>query len=262
MPNKYLWIAIILFCLTFSFYSVESFVSSIDAININITEDLPVTHIQFILLGLDDKEAYINLSELRILDENNSIVKYWEPQNSLEFEGGNDGYQGKLGPIKNLYDGNPDTFAHSTNAPDALYISLNPPVKLGSIQLTNRKDCCEKRIEKYTMRLYNWGKVIGETRLNELAEKGKTVTYVLKKPITKNVVSKSLPKYPNIIPRPTDTSMMDTIPMDRINLPRCANSPPTDLDKVSKTCDYKIPGGPDGTHRPYGDVELEGFSLF
>jgi hypothetical protein len=280
MPVKYLWIAIILFCLTFYFYSIESFVSSINATKFNIREDLPVTRIEIVFAKEYDNDAYINLSELRILDDHNQIVKYWESPNSVHFEGGDKGYQGTVGPIKNLYDDEPSTFAHSTNAPDKLTVLLNSGIKVASISLKNRSDCCEKRIQKYDMALYSGENQIGLKSLSDLGEKGKWIVYDIIPPISGNkepTVSTPVGPpvtqpgymsngpdpitYPTNIPTPMDTNIADTNPMDRINLPKCANSIPTDLDKVSKACDYTIPGGPDGTHR-VKKPEPEGFSLF
>lgn len=179
-PSKYVWIAIVLFLLTLLyFYSVESFIQSNSTSLISLTKDLPVSKIELTCVREPNNQAFINLTDLTIMDENDNKIRYWISPNSAHFAKGDKGHGGYWGPITALYDGNPDTCAHSSVGPDVLTIILSPPVKLSSIQISNRKECCEDRITKYDMNLYNENQLIGKKPLTNLGERGKSVTYVI-----------------------------------------------------------------------------------
>lgn len=180
MNLKY-WIAVSLgIVLLLSFYSVETFISSDTTSVIALTQDLPVSQIK--ITCKRDPNEYLNLVDLTLYDEKDNKVKYWESPNSVNLVNGNQGFGNDHGPIQNLYDDNVDTLIHSSTSPDQLIIVLNPPLKIGSIQLTNRKDCCFDRIKQYDLELYSQNGLIGSKPLTNLGEAGKTVTYVTVKP--------------------------------------------------------------------------------
>ena len=178
---KYLWIAVVLLVLSVYFYSVESFITSNSTSVIQLTENLPITKLA-IVCERDPNDAWINLADITLMDENDKKVQYWVSPNRVNMANGNLGWNNWWGPIHTLYDDNIDTCAHSSTAPDTLTIELNPGIKLNSIQITNRKDCCEKRIENYDMNLYNNERLIGKKPLTGVGERGKSVTYVVLNP--------------------------------------------------------------------------------
>lgn len=182
--SKYLWIIalVLLMSLSFYFYSIESFINSNSTSIIQLNKDSPVSRIELVCVREPKNDAWINLADITILDENENKVTYWTAPNSVQMANGNLGHLHQYGPIQNLYDGNIDTLAHSSTAPDKLTITLNPELKLGSIQITNRKDCCAERIQKYDMNLYNKDELIGNKSLANMGENGKSVTYVILKP--------------------------------------------------------------------------------
>jgi hypothetical protein len=168
--------------LLISFYSVESFISSNNTSMIELTKDLPISKIELECVREPKNDAWINLIDITILDEDENKVIYWNSPNSVNFGNGNLGYQNSYGPIQNLYDDAVDTIGHSSTAPDKLTILLSPEIKLGSIQITNRKDCCSERIQKYDLNLYNKDELIGKKQLTSLGELGKSVTYLILNP--------------------------------------------------------------------------------
>jgi hypothetical protein len=121
----------------------------------------------------DQNNSMINLSELVIYDKNNKRIPYWNGQ--VYFEGGNwDGI-----PIQGLWNDNHGSMGHSLNPRANLIVNFSSPQEVGSIQITNRLDCCEDRIQNYNLVLYKKGKVIGSTKLFQLGARGRTVNYVL-----------------------------------------------------------------------------------
>jgi len=128
-------------------------------------------------------DTWINLADITILDEKDKKVEYWTYPNTVNFQSGNRGYLNQWGPIHELYDNNEYTSGHSTTAPDTLYINLNPALVLGSIQITNRKDCCPERIQKYDMEIYNANELLAVKPLTNLGELGKSVTYMFSKTV-------------------------------------------------------------------------------
>jgi len=180
MNFKY-WIALSLgIVLLLSFYSVETFISSDTTSVLVLTQDLPVSQIKIICKR--EPSEYLNLVDLTIYDEKDNKINYWDSPNSVNLANGNQGFENQHGPIQNLYDDNVDTLIHSATSPDQLIIVLNPPLKIGSIQLTNRKDCCFDRIKQYDLELYSQNELIGSKPLTNLGEAGKTVTYLTLKP--------------------------------------------------------------------------------
>lgn len=180
MKLKY-WIALSLgIVILLSFYSVETFISSDTTSFISLTQDLPVSQIK--ITCKREPNEYLNLVDLTLYDDQDNKVNYWDSPNSVNLVNGNQGFGNDHGPIQNLYDDNVDTLIHSSTSPDQLIIVLNPPLKIGSIQLTNRKDCCFDRIKQYDLELYSQNGLIGSKPLTNLAEQGKSVTYLTLKP--------------------------------------------------------------------------------
>ena len=182
-PYKYLLgIAILLF-IFLSFYTVESFIQSSATRVIELEDSLPIIRIEIVYNGDPKKGTFLHLADLVLIDINDKVIEYWKPPNSVHFEQGDTGFQGKTGPIEKLYDGDINTFAHASVAPDKLTILLKPyGVNIKTIQITNRKDCCESRIKPYEMHLYSNAKSVGGVPLTELGEKGKSITYSLIQP--------------------------------------------------------------------------------
>lgn len=173
-------IACLLF-LSLFFKSVESFIDPANSTPVSISEDEPISKIELECMREKTGDSWINLADLKVFDENEVMIKYWEAPNSVNMAGGNLGHNKHWGPLENLYDGDINTVAHSATSPDKLTIELNPPIKLTSVQITNRNDCrgCDVRIMKYDIRFYNNNKLLGSKALTKLGEIGKTVTYFL-----------------------------------------------------------------------------------
>jgi hypothetical protein len=165
-----------------SFYSVETFIISDNTSLIQLNQDLPVQSIVIACRREPVEDGFINLADLTILDDQDNVVKYWESPNMVELENGNLGYGGEHGPIQNLYDGNVDTIIHSSSAPDKLIIKLSPPIKIGSIQITNRKDSHYERIAQFDLEFYGDSGLIISKPLTNLGEAGKTINYLMIKP--------------------------------------------------------------------------------
>jgi len=181
--SNFLLVLSVLLLIGLSFYSVESFITSDMIIYLELDQDLPISKVELECLREPKNDAWINLADLNILDESGKRVNYWTAPNSVNMASGNLGYQNSWGPIRELYDEDPNNCAHSNTAPDKLTILLNPPLKLKSIQITNRKDCCAERIQKYDLNLYNQNALIGSKPLTNLGETGKSITYTIVKSI-------------------------------------------------------------------------------
>ena len=187
---KLLLVAIFLLCISLIFTGKEGFISSPELIeSILLTKNLPVTKIQLEYAGArmtTKEDSWLNINDLTIYDMKGKQVEYWKDGNRVDFLRGNRGYQNSWGPIEHLWDGKADTTAHSFVAPDTLRVQLGVGIlgiELDSILLTNRKDCCEKRIQNYDLVLYNTDEVIGSVSLVRLGELGKTVKYKLLRPL-------------------------------------------------------------------------------
>jgi hypothetical protein len=183
IPSKYLLgIAILLF-IFLSFYTVESFIQSSATRIIELEDSAPIIRIEIVYTGDPRKGTFLHLADLKLIDTKDKVIEYWKPPNSVHFEQGDTGFQGKTGPIEKLYDGDINTFAHASVAPDKLMILLKPyGENIKTIQITNRKDCCESRIKPYEMHLYSNHQKSGKVSLVELGEKGKSITYSLIQP--------------------------------------------------------------------------------
>jgi hypothetical protein len=70
--------------------------------------------------------------------------------------------------------------AHSSRDVENLIINLGTGVNVGSVQITNRDDCCWGRIGSYRLSVYNSkNDELGFVNLTDMVGKGKTVRYIL-----------------------------------------------------------------------------------
>jgi hypothetical protein len=124
-------------------------------------------------------DGWINLTEITILDKDNKNVQYWTGNNKIAFGRG----EWASNPLSNAYD-NKNTLFHANAPIDTLTITLNPPVNIGSVKISNRTDCCWTRIQNYNMNLYNNNKILASHPLSTLGKsnKGNTVQYNLVPP--------------------------------------------------------------------------------
>lgn len=182
MKTNYFIILSLLLLIVLSFYSVESFIDSNATSIVQLAKDLPISRIEMVCVREPKDDAWINLIDITILDENENKVNYWTNPNSANFANGNLGWLNQYSPIEGLYDDNPDSIGHSSTAPDKLTILLNPALNIGSIQITNRRDCCFERIQKYDLNFYNNDLLLGNKPLTNLGGMGKSIMYVIMKP--------------------------------------------------------------------------------
>jgi hypothetical protein len=196
-----LLIVIILLILFYVFFyksfhaKIEGFTTPDYIENIIMSESSPISSIQIEFAGVrmfrsetneilkptyhPNTDGWINLSEITILDKDNKTVQYWTGNNKIAFGKG----EHSGAPLSNAYD-NKNTLFHSTAPIDILTITLNPPVNIGSVKISNRMDCCWTRIQNYNMNLYNNNKILASHPLSTLGKsnKGNTVQYNLVPP--------------------------------------------------------------------------------
>jgi hypothetical protein len=122
-------------------------------------------------------DGWINLTEITILDKNNNNVQYWTGNNSIALANGDH----PTAPLSRAYDDDSTTLFHSTTPMDTLTITLNPAVNIGSVQISNRMDCCWTRIQNYNINFYNNNQLLASHPLLTLGKsnKGNRVKYVL-----------------------------------------------------------------------------------
>lgn len=129
-------------------------------------------------------DAWINLGDITIRDRAGNQINYGNTNNVSFGNKGNwtgnwNGYT-QL-PVQHLWDDNKTSMAHASREFENLIIKL-APVAVGSIQITNRTDCCERRIGNYELALYNNNDRIGYVLLDKLVGLGKTVLYKMSYP--------------------------------------------------------------------------------
>jgi hypothetical protein len=188
--NMVLYFIMFLF-IVLLFFPKEGFTSNPELIeSIVLTKNLPVTKLQIEYAGAlmtSREDSPINLNGLTLYDTKGKKVEYWKNGNRADFLNGNKGYMDSWGPIENLWDENRDTTAHSSVSPETLVVQLGNGyiggIDLDSILLTNRKDCCEKRIQNYNLVLYNTDEIIGSVSLTHLGELGRTIKYKVLPPV-------------------------------------------------------------------------------
>lgn len=182
MRNKLLLIVLLLLFLSFFFYSVESFVNSNTQDSmIMMSEAGPIdgVHIRYDhsadhrdRIG-NQGDTMININELSIFDKNNKRIEYWNHR--VYFEGGE--WPGHH--LHYLWDNNMYTTAASRWPRANLVVQFNSPQEVSSVQITNRHDGYETRIQNYNLVLYKQGRAVGVKSLNQLSQKLKTVNYLV-----------------------------------------------------------------------------------
>jgi len=97
----------------------------------------------------DDQNKIINISEVEVYDENDTLISGGQTvTGSSVFD--EHGYA-------NLVDGNKKNFAHTKGRTeteyDSMKIDLGATKKIKKIVVTNRKDCCQNRIDGLTIEI-------------------------------------------------------------------------------------------------------------
>ena len=146
--------------------------------NVYLTKSDPITSIEISFAGSrrdPQNDAWINLNEITVLDTDGTVIRYWEGGNTISMRNG--AYWDSYAPF---YDDNENTLAHSKTPIDTLTIKFANPVKVGSVQITNRKDCCWTRIQNYDLLIFVNNEIIGSKPLITLGKDNKpqTVKYV------------------------------------------------------------------------------------
>ena len=118
-------------------------------------------------------DAWINLGDITIRDRNGNQINYG---NTTKVHFSN--YENWDGlPVQNLWDDNKASMGHSRRGLENLIIKLDP-VAVGSVQITNRQDCCWHRVVNHELVLYNnLNDPIANIKLDRLYGQGKTVKY-------------------------------------------------------------------------------------
>ena len=119
-------------------------------------------------------DAYLNLSKIQILDNNDNIIQYWTNNNSISSESG----ATNNNPLSNLWDNNEYTYFHSNKTMDTLTIIFNKPQNIKSIEIANRKDCCWSRIINYDISFFTGNKNIASHSLISL--RNESINYNVK----------------------------------------------------------------------------------
>ena len=176
MKEKHLLFIIILLLILLIFVSrKEGLDTNIDEeINVPVIKNELISRIQLNCLVLSG-DAWINLGDITLRDRNGNQINYGNTNNV--YFGNKSNWPGW--PVQHLWDNDKYSGAHSS--PDRpvenLIITLNP-VALGSVQISNRQDCCWHRIGNYELAIYNdKNEKIGYTKLDKLASQGKTIRY-------------------------------------------------------------------------------------
>ena len=147
-------------------------------VDLKLTKNALVTKIQ-INSNKMSGDYWINLGDITVRNKQGQQVNI---QNRAQF--GNGG-----GVPNSLSDNDRISMGHSTREVENLVIQLPEPTDVGTIQITNRQDCCWHRIGGYRLSVYNNTELLGEIYLdnpsdpnnakNTLVGQGKSVTYRL-----------------------------------------------------------------------------------
>jgi hypothetical protein len=200
--SKFVIIIVIIFILSiaiyFSNHVIEGLIEPTLIENVYLTKNDPITSIEISFAGNrvfrsdanniqnpqhnPQSDGWINLNEITILDTNGSVVKYWEGGNTVSLRNG----EHSSARYSYLYDDNENTLSHANTPIDTLTIKFSTPVKVGSVQITNRKDCCWTRIQNYDLLIFVKNEIIGSKPLITLGKDNKpqTVKYVFIPPGT------------------------------------------------------------------------------
>ena len=182
----------------FSNNVIEAFINPTFVENVYLTKTDPITSIEISFAGNrvfrseannienpqhnPQNDGWINLNEITVLDTNGAVIKYWEGGNSISLRNGEHGGA----RYSFFYDNNENTLAHANTPVDTLTIKFANPVKVGSVQIANRKDCCWTRIQNYDLLIFVNNEIIGSKPLITLGKDNKpqTVKYVFIPPGT------------------------------------------------------------------------------
>ena len=192
----FLSICIVSILIYFSNNVIEGLINPGFIENVYLTKTDPITSIEISFAGNrvfrsdandiqkpqhnPQNDGWINLNEITVLDTSGAVIKYWEGGNTISMR------NGVSGSYPNLYDNNENTLAHANTPIDTLTIKFANPVKVGSVQITNRKDCCWTRIQNYDLLIFVNTEIIGSKPLITLGKDNKpqTVKYVFIPPGT------------------------------------------------------------------------------
>jgi len=176
-----------LLCFVILLLIILIFISRKEGLVTNIDEEISVPVISkdlVVKIQLNTEvlsgDAWINLGDITLRDRAGNQIYYGNTDNV--YFGNKKTWDGW--PVSNLWDDNKYSGAHSTYERNVenLIIKLNP-VELGSVQITNRQDCCWHRIGNYRLSIYNYkNDEIGSIKLDKLAFQGKTVLYKMSYP--------------------------------------------------------------------------------
>ena len=201
--SKFVIILLIIFILSIVIYNlsnnvIEGLVNPTFIENVYLTKNDPITSIEISFAGNrvfrsdsnninnpqhnPQADGWINLNELSILDTNGDNVRYWEGGNSIVYSSG----APPSAPYAHLYDNNINTMSHASAPIDTLTIKFATPVRVGSVQISNRSDCCWTRIQNYDLLIFVNNEIIGSKPLVNLGKNNRanTVRYVLIPPGT------------------------------------------------------------------------------
>ena len=165
MDSKYLLLVVVFFL------GITIFIPKLEGLETNIDEELSiqmkknelVTKIQLNTL-ITRGDAWFNLGDITIRDKEGNEVNYGNNQDVQFGSGGN--WYGQL-PPSNLWDDSKTSMAHSNREAENLIIKLGSGSEIGSVQISNRQDCCWHRIGNYRMSFYNKNnEVIGYVNLD------------------------------------------------------------------------------------------------
>jgi len=178
MYKNYLLLAVLLLLLILVFVSKkERFVSDKEIneeVNVTMKNNDLVTRIQ-LNTNVTSGDNWINLGDITIRDKRGAVVNYGNT-NDVYF--GNRQNWGGL-PVQNLWDDSKVSISASNREVENLIINL-PTIDVGSVQITNRQDCCWHRIGGYRLSIYGKNnEEIGMVNLDKLVGQGKTVRYNL-----------------------------------------------------------------------------------
>jgi hypothetical protein len=121
-------------------------------------------------------DSWFNINEIIVRDRGNNPIDYWQGSNSITFKNkDNPGWF----PRPNLYDNAHHTFAHSLFPAETITIELGDGRGVGSVQITNRTDCCWNRITDYNLVFYSKDNIVAVQNLDQLGEQGITCRYNL-----------------------------------------------------------------------------------
>jgi len=189
--NYPLFFVILLLVVLIFIRKKEGLVTTIDEeINVPVIKNDLIVRIQLniqIQIGQPrSSDAWLNIGDITLRDRAGNQI-YYGNTNNVYF-GNHQNWTGNWNgytqlPVSHLWDNNKDSMAHTNREFENLIINL-APAALGSVQITNRSDCCEWRIGYYELALYNdKNEKIGFIKLDRLAtQKGKTVLYKMSYP--------------------------------------------------------------------------------